>query len=247
MNKLIYSLVAMFLVISMLTQAQDNQMSITAKNSGAQGVNYNLKAPNLFYSQMNPTSTGILCQALPDYGNCAIDIADDFTVTGTAWHIDMVDVLAFNIGSGVPSFFDIFFYADQGGQPGTPVYSGLGLPYTQNGYLLSIALNVPAVLPPGNYWIEVRPTMLSTDGTWYWFVQVPPLIGNVFYWRDPCNVLGMGYPNWTPGPVAIDYIPNYDLCFALYNSNEVPLSNWAIFIGIGLILVFAIVRFRKAA
>lgn len=38
------------------------------------------------------------------------------------------------------------------------------------------------------------------------------------------------------------------MCFdKVFESIEVPVSNWALFIGIGLILVFALVRFRKMA
>lgn len=48
---------------------------------------------------------------------------------------------------------------------------------------------------------------------------------------------------------AITYFAD-NVAFCLSGPNEpepVPLSNWALFIGIGLILVFTVVRFRKIA
>jgi hypothetical protein len=40
-----------------------------------------------------------------------------------------------------------------------------------------------------------------------------------------------------------------DFSFQLYGTDagivETPISNWALFIGIGLILIFAFIRFRR--
>jgi len=50
--------------------------------------------------------------------------------------------------------------------------------------------------------------------------------------------------DFTPNNIDL-YFPGNWLLRAEGTSNNVPLANWALFIGIGLILLFAVVRFRK--
>jgi hypothetical protein len=83
-------------------------------------------------------------------------------------------------------------------------------------------------------------------GQWFWQPAAGPLHGNLFVWQDPCDLTGSSMPTFTPmGPFSFT---NYDLCFAIYGNpitGSVPVSNWALYFGIFLIVVFSAIRFRK--
>lgn len=240
----------MLLVLLMTAIVSFGQGKQITKQSavGAKGVTYAIDAPSVLFSQMTPSADpAIASQTFPDFGNCTMQGADDFTVpAGPSWNVSRVDVIGV-LGGGPVSFFDVFIYADAAGSPGAPVYSATGLAFTQNTNVFTITLTSAAILPAGTYWISVVANMpFVPNGQYFWQPNTGPLAGNVFYWRDPCN-LATGFTNWTPGPVAFPSFTNFDLCFALLgNDFEVPISNWALYLGIGLILVFAVVRFRRA-
>lgn len=63
----------------------------------------------------------------------------------------------------------------------------------------------------------------------------------VFMWCDSYDGDLNGYQENGEGWVANDF------AFCLSNGNEVPISNWAIIVGIGLIVTLAVIRLRKAA
>jgi hypothetical protein len=222
----------------------------THSDRAAQAVNFAADAPTLLYSQMNAgTGTAIASQIFPDFGNCTMQGADDFTVPGGGWTIVRVEVIGtYSFHPGPANSFDVFFYADNAGAPGAQVYHGAGLAYGVNGSIFGVDLTTPAALAPGNYWVSVTPTMsFSVGGQWYWQSHVSPLIGNEFHWQDPCN-LASSFTSWTTASVAFPGYGITDLCFALYGTSAtVPVSDWALFIGLGLIVAFTVIRFRKAA
>jgi hypothetical protein len=55
-----------------------------------------------------------------------------------------------------------------------------------------------------------------------------------------------GYPEYLPAGGLIGGSP-IDFSFELYGGEiaQTPVSNWALFIGIGLILIAAVIRFRR--
>jgi hypothetical protein len=246
MKKITFSLLLVLLMTAIVSFGQGKHITKQSA-AGVKGVTYAIDAPSLLFSQMTPsTDPAIASQTFPDYGNCSLQGADDFTVpAGPSWNVSRVDVIG-QYYAGPINFFDVIVYADAAGSPGAPVYSATGLAFTQSTNVFTINLTSAAVLPAGTYWISVVANMpFIPNGQYYWQVNAGPLAGSNLFWRDPCN-LATGFTNWTPGPVAFPGFTNYDLCFALYGNNfEVPVSNWALFIGIGLILVFAVVRFRR--
>jgi hypothetical protein len=249
MRKL-FTVILMLIAISVSVYAQNNKSAIM--KSPAQGLKFVTNRPSsLLYDQMNPGDYGIADQILSDYGYCKVQGADDF-IAPVPWTIDRVEVIGW-ADYEPANFFDVFFYVDNAGVPGTEVYHGAGLASSVNNYYFySIPLTTPAVLPAGHYFVSVLPTRAYGAGNqwwdlWWWLTLAPPQIGNVAIWRDPCDFFQTGYTDWTP---ATTVWPGYginDYCFALYGvkAADVPVSNWALFIGIGLILVFAVVRFRK--
>lgn len=215
---------------------------------GVEGGNVEMDPAGLLYAQMNPgTGTAVASQIFPDFGDCIMQGADDFTVPGGGWIIGKIEVIGtYSFHPGPANSFDVFFYADNAGQPGTEVYHGAGLAYTQIGDVYGVNLTTPANLPAGSYWISVAPNMaFGVGGQWFWQSHLSPVIGSQFFWQDPCQ-LASPYLTWTPASIAFSTAGITDLCFALYGPTEtIPVSNWALIIGLGLIATFVIIRFRK--
>jgi len=68
------------------------------------------------------------------------------------------------------------------------------------------------------------------------------------HWINPGGGFGLG-SNWNPASVIT--LETADWAFRLEGTSgggepsAVPVSNWALFIGIGLILIAAVIRFRR--
>ncbi len=97
--------------------------------------------------------------------------ADDFVVPGgQTWNITEVDAqgVYFN-GPGPAASFNVFFYQNSGGLPGTQVYSATGQSYVNSTGVFQVTLAAPAVLGPGNYWVSVQARQDFTPaGEWGW-------------------------------------------------------------------------------
>jgi hypothetical protein len=79
-----------------------------------------------------------------------------------------VDGVYFN-GTGPADSFNIHFYTDSAGLPGTLIYEALAQSYTQVGSTFSITLALPAVLTAGTYWVSVQARMdFALGGQWGW-------------------------------------------------------------------------------
>jgi hypothetical protein len=128
--------------------------------------------------------------------------------------------------------FQISFYQDNAGLPGTQIVSyttfiaGTNTGVLWYGYeLYGYSYTLPASLSLiGGNWVSVR-----ADGSDYWYWMTASGGDGCLYQEN-----GTGF-NCTEGDVA----------FCLGGGAVTPVSNWALFIGIGLILAFAVVRFRK--
>ena len=108
-------------------------------------------------------------------------------------------------------------------------------------------------------WATLPTSFAATAGTTYWLVIQelnPTATQPQIFWS--ADVVGtpigcekqfkspyFGYPDWTPYFTVFGvYYENY---FELYGagSHPVPLSDWAIYIGIFLIAAFMVFRFRR--
>jgi hypothetical protein len=133
--------------------------------------------------------------------------------------------------------FAITFYQDNAGAVGTMVQSfPLTVTPTVTGstvagaVLLRYDITLPSTVSLANGWVMVyRKNPGNTSCAFAWAITA---IGDN---SIAFNQFGGG----------INYFSG-NLAFCLAGpKEEVPLSNWALFIGIGLILVFAMVRFRR--
>ncbi|MCK9539833.1 kelch repeat-containing protein [Dokdonella sp.] len=124
--------------------------------------------------------------------------ADDFVVpAGESWSIESVDVLgAYFNGTGPADSFNVYFYADAAGKPGTLHDSRLAQPY-MNGANAIITLDTPVVLSEGSWWVSVQARMdYSTGGQWGWTDRTVTSHAPAT-WQNPNDGLGTGCTAWT--------------------------------------------------
>jgi hypothetical protein len=233
-------------------------LSSTIINAQLQVSSDDGKAPALpesravLYEQSNSYGLG---QASQDFetelDNYDCQGADDFYVpAGLLWTIQTVTATGDQgIKTADINVVNVFIYSDAAGFPAaTAIHSLLELTCTDVSGVLTIPFPGGLALEPGHYWISVQdPFPYSTHGQWFWTVTASTY-NNTACWRNPGNGFGTGATVWTP-LTALNF-PQPDFMFRLEGDSTniilpVPISNWVLYIGIGLILVFALVRFRK--
>src|SRR6266566_1256753 len=86
------------------------------------------------------------------------ELADDFVVPGgQSWSVESIDAdgVYFN-GAGPAQNFNVRFYTNSGGLPGTLVESRIGMSYTQSGSTFSVTISPAVCLASGTYWVSVQ-------------------------------------------------------------------------------------------
>jgi hypothetical protein len=106
------------------------------------------------------------------------DLADDFVVpTGQTWNVESIDADGVYFNGSAPAnrfnvfihSFNVFIYTDNGGLPGSQIFSTTNQPWVQSGSTFTVNLSPAAVLSPGTYWIEIQANMtFSVGGQWGW-------------------------------------------------------------------------------
>ena len=137
------------------------------------------KAPQVvLYDQYNNAgANATLSATFDDFPTFNADLADDFVVPGgQTWNVQSIDADGVYFNGPGPAFsFNVFIYTDNGGIPGTPVYSTLNQPVTQVGTTFTVNLAPAAVLANGNYWIEIQANVdFATQGEWGWTDRTVP-------------------------------------------------------------------------
>jgi hypothetical protein len=182
----------------------------------------------ILYSQMTPATWGRASQdfeaSFDIYDNQA---ADDFTVTGGPWNINLVKFIGHYSTTGPAAGFNIYFYNDNAGLPGTLITSYPSVGYSVLGDVFSCTLPSTLVLADGTYWISVQVRMdFSPYGQWYWRANALPLIGYEGAWQNPGDGFGSGFTTWTSGgTVWGGTYAERDFCFEF--SDEIPLPSIA--------------------
>ena len=118
----------------------------------------------------NASVIGTLSATFTDFPTFNSDLADDFVVpTGQTWNVQSIDADGVYLGSGPANSFNVFFYADNGGLPGTQVYSAMNQSFSVAGSTFSVSLPSVAVLTQGTYWVEIQANMtFLPNGVWIW-------------------------------------------------------------------------------
>ena len=146
--------------------------------------------------------------------------ADDFEVpAGQTWSIESIDVLgAYFNGVGPANSFNVFFYSDASGLPGTEVASVMNAAFTDPGGLgsVSIAFSPAIELSAGSYWVSVQANLdYSVGGQWGWTEQTQT--GTESTWQNPGGGFATSCTTWgyRVTNCAIGTAPYYDDSFRL--------------------------------
>ena len=161
------------------------------------------KAPQVvLYDQYNnAAATATNSQEFPDFATFNDFTADDFVVpAGQTWTVQSIDAdgIPFNCtGTCVPDNFNVFFYTNSAGLPGTQVYSATAQSFVIAGSTYTITLTTPAVLTAGTYWVSVQAhEMFTGGGEWGWTDRTVQS-NSPAAWQNP----GGGFavcPTWMP-------------------------------------------------
>lgn len=226
----------------------DNGPLVTHPGSGSGGADASVLQTNLGMSTFgfgHQFSTGYW-------------VADDFTVPAGGWDIIGFGFFAYQTNSTTTSPITAVHIMIFDGPPGAVGTNTLFGDNNTNRLTSSEFTNIYRVvdyditnnqrpvfrndclfdlnLAPGTYWVAWQTDGTLSSGPW-----APPIsvlgqttTGNgqqlLSVWAD-ANDGGTGTAQGFP--------------FLIYGPDPVPVSNWALFIGIGLILVFAMMRFRR--
>ena len=121
------------------------------------------------YNNAGPNATrSTTFTDLPDFST---DLADDFVIpAGQTWNVESIDADGtYSFGPGPATDWNVFLYTDNGGLPGTQIFSATNQPVVVVGTTFTVNLPVAAVLSAGTYWIEIQANMtFNPQGEWDW-------------------------------------------------------------------------------
>ncbi|MCF6170427.1 MAG: hypothetical protein L3J31_05885 [Bacteroidales bacterium] len=188
--------------------------------------------PDAFFGQ-DPISFGAFTSDVMS----AFIVSDNFTgISGDITSIDWWGLTLFWNGSNWdictenPKNFEIIFYQDNAGTPGTVVaifnalVTGQATGNTLAGHpILKYSTTLPtAVSGLSSGWVSIQGSPQGTCS----FLWEESSTGDLLALQNGSNI-------------------GTDLAFCLYVSPHIPLSNWAIILGIFLIAAFTVYRIRK--
>src|SRR5215475_3194243 len=172
----------------------------------------------LYDQYNNATTVATGSQEFPDFPDFTDFTADDFVVpAGETWNVESIDSdgIPFNCsGSCVPDNFNVFFYTDSAGLPGTQVYSGTAEPFVISGSTYTINLTVPAVLTEGTYWVSVQAHEVFTGGGQWGWTDRSTQSNSPAAWQNPGGGFGV-CPTWAPKLTCIPTAGGPDNVFRL--------------------------------
>ena len=201
------------------TEADQAQPTVS---SGAIGVPSILpphpKAPQVvLYDQYdNASDFATLSATFSDFPLFNSDLADDFVVpTGETWNVQSIDADGVYFPfDGPANSFNVFFYADNAGLPGTQVYSAMNQPFSVVGTTFSVNLPSMAVLTEGTYWVEIQANMtFLPNGAWFWRDRTVQS-NNGAAWQNPGGGFGV-CPTWAQKTTCIPLTGGPDQVFRL--------------------------------
>ena len=204
------------------TEADQAQPTQPTVSSGAIGVPSIVppfpKEPQVvLYDQYdNASDFATLSATFSDFPLFNSDLADDFVVpTGQTWNVQSIDAdgvyFPFN---GPANSFNVFFYADDAGLPGTQVFSAMNQPFSVVGTTFSVALPSMAVLTEGTYWVEIQANMtFLPNGAWFWRDRTVQS-NNGAAWQNPGGGFGV-CPTWAQKTTCIPLTGGPDQVFRL--------------------------------
>jgi len=132
-----------------------------------------------------------------------------------------------------------------GGYPDEAAFTSMTNIMVVNDGAGNLSFDLPSNLDlsAGHYWFSVQDVAPFGDyGQWFWSRNID-VMNDVCHWRNPNDGFGTGAVTWTGADVVFgDY---NDFAFVIYGPvQEVPLSNWPIYLGLLLIGITILVRIK---
>ena len=157
------------------------------------------KFPELIlYDQLDNTGgSSFTSQEFPDSPEFTAFLADDFFVPGgQSWQVTEVYAQgAYFNGSGPANNFNVFFYEDDGGLPGTLVSSRIAQPYVESDGVFEVTLTAPVTLTSGTHWVSVQAHQpFDPNGQWGWTDRTVQA-NSPAAWQNPAGGFGV-CPTW---------------------------------------------------
>lgn len=234
------------LAVAFVVPAEASTSHVTATGRAATGTVRPAQSPGdsdcvQFDQSANQTGIGIISQnfesTLDAYDSQA---ADDFSIKSNckgsgrlsgAKAIQVSNVTAFGIyfnGSGPADSFNVTFYNDKKGKPGSVVKKCANQPYTMNGnggfqVDLSKEDNPKATCvkkdlklqPKKTYWVSVQANLdFTAGGEWGWNT-VSSTTGHAAMWQNPGDGFGSGCTAYKALTSCIDSGEGPDLAFQI--------------------------------
>jgi hypothetical protein len=173
------------------------------------------------WDQYNNAGTAVTLSAtFTDAPTMNSDLADDFVVQSNPWLVRsiLVDGAYFN-GPGPANSFNVFFYSDDGGFPGTVLYEWTNIvQWTQNGstFIINLPFCCWPTLYPGRYWVEIQANMTAMCcGEWGWTDRTVTNV-NAAVWRNPSGFFG-ACTSWSRRAATCGLDPSApDQVYAIY-------------------------------
>jgi hypothetical protein len=244
MRKLVL-LFVMLIPLILISQGQQPLRSTiglkTPHNNYVPSDNRSIPPGVLVWSQLPICDGNAYSCQLDISGGYDFQIADDFLFTSFPGPITAVKwwVEWFNPAQYVaPTSFNILIYNDLNCLPGSLV-TQWNIPFANANEDATCTTGFPTQ----EYWATLNPPFLPVVNQHYWIVTQPVMV-----FPPQTGTPISATQNLCPG--AQQFLNPFatvgtDFAFELYTTPEVPVSNWALYIGIGLIMVFTLIRFRK--
>lgn len=210
--------------------------TLTIANTGAAALNWDVdesgSASGVRYDQTGAPGASATVSQQFDPGSEALSAqaADDFVVPAGERSWTIQTVIVSGTDTSPVSAANVFFYADNAGQPGVLIYHALNAPVASDvGGDLTINLAKPASLPSGTYWLSVQAIQSNAD-QWNWRNRSTQ-VNNPAQWRNPQNGWATGCFNWNDRQTCLPVVPlQYDQIFQLrgyYGCLDAGAIPWA--------------------
>jgi len=255
MKRNVLTLLLMVITMLSFSQAQP-QMKISASNKTPVENPFLsptddpvLPGDDLLWSQALDCAGGLTSSEIISQLGLVTNSADDFeftagkSITGARWWFGVFS------GDYAPfSYWTITIFDDASCSPGNMLQQWT-IPFNQSHELL--ACNV--YWPDYSYWATLSPAFNAMPNTKYWIsIQAGDhVFPGQWGWSVDLTTSGCSGALQSDFFGFNEYTPlNLDFSFELYGTPydvpmETPVSNWALFIGLGLILAVAVIRFRR--
>jgi hypothetical protein len=185
-RKILFILSLVFLVVPGIIQGEGQVYPVSADTYAQVG--------NLLYSQVSThsvhaRSSSDLNASLPE-----TMAADDFVVPGSGWVVQSVSAQGRGGATNAP--FDVIFWTDNAGLPGTAVCTRPDETNTGTTEDPIIVLSTPCALVPGTYWVSIQHQSSNLVG-WFWQNNIAGTFNSPAVWQAPGNTAGC-VTSWTP-------------------------------------------------